>query len=479
MPDNLTNNSAPKLKRVLGLKDLVLLNIVSIVGVTSLAQVAQFGYGSIILYVLAIIAYLIPSGLIVSELNARIPEEGGFYLWTKTAFGDLHGYTAAWAYWLSNIVWLPTVLMGVAISALYFFGEDYLLLKDDPIFTGSVCLSILWIITLLNIIGMDKAKWIQNLGGIALWLSVVLLFIFGTIYIIDIGSAHEFSAGSLIPDFTDFSLLPFFAIVVFCFGGLELGPIMAGEAENPKTNIPKAIIISSIMVGLIYIIGTISLIVTVPEGKIEIIAGVAQSFFKFGDTYGIPGIGIFGAILVVVSTVGIFGAWLTGNARIPFVVGLDHYLPEAVGKIHSKFNTPYVALVMQGIVISLLFLSSIIGSSIEEAFLILLDMSIILYFIPILYMFASIIPHHLRNTGGGGIIRMFKKKPVLVWITAVMGFLITLFSTIISAVPTKEIENKTLFVIKVVGGAFVLISLGQIVYFIKKRSAKKRKLNEH
>jgi amino acid transporter len=466
--DNKENNPT-KLRRALRLKDLVLLNIACIVGLTSLAQVAQFGFGSIILYILAIIAYLIPSGLIVSELNARMPAEGGFYLWTKKAFGDLHGYTAAWAYWLSNIVWLPTVLLGIAISGLYFMGEDYLYLKDDPIFIGLVCFGILWLITLLNIIGMEKAKWIQNLGGIALWTSVLLLFVFAVIYIFDIGSAHEFSASNLIPDFTDFSLLPFFAIVAFCFGGLELGPVMAGEIENPKINIPKAIIISSVMVGLIYIIGTLTLIVTVPEGEIEIIAGVAQSFFEFGETYGIPGIGVFGAALVVISTIGLFGAWLTGTARLPFVVGLDHYLPDVVGKIHPKFQTPYVSLIMQGVVMSLLFLSSIVGSTIEEAFLILLDMSIILYFIPILYIFASMIPHHIRNTGSEGIIESFKKRPKLVWITAGMGFLITLFSTIISSVPTSEIEDKPLFVLKVIGGAFILITLGQVVYFIKKK----------
>jgi amino acid transporter len=317
---------------------------------------------------------------------------------------------------------------------------------------------------------MEKAKWIQNFGGIALWISVLLLLVFGGIYIFDYGSAHEFSAANLIPDFTDFTLLPFFAIVAFCFGGLELGPVMAGEINNPKINIPKAIIISSVMVGLIYVIGTLTLIVTVPEGEIEIIAGVAQSFFKFGETYGIPGIGILGAALVVISTIGLFGAWLTGTARLPFVVGLDHYLPDAVGRVHPKFQTPYVALVMQGAVMSFLFLSSIVGSTIEEAFLILLDMSIILYFIPILYMFASMIPHHIRNTGGEGIIESFRKRPGLVWLTAGMGFLITLFSTIISAVPTSEIEDKTLFVLKVVGGAFILITLGQVVYFIKKKS---------
>jgi amino acid transporter len=474
LTDHLVDNQQPELKRTLGLKDLVLFNIASIVAMSTLAQVAQFGYGSMPLYVLAIIAFLIPSGLVVSELNARMPEEGGFYLWTKTAFGDLHGYTAAWTYWVSNIVWLPTVLLGLVVSGLYLFGEDYLHLKDNAYFTGSVSLSILWLMTILNIVGLDKAKWIQNIGGIALWITFLLLFVFGGIYVVDIGSAHEFSAPKLIPDFTDFSLLPFFAMVAFCFCGFELGPIMAGEVKNPKTNVPRAILISSVVIGLIYMVGTLTLIVTVPEGEINIINGVAQSFFEFGEAYEIPGFGVGGVALVLISTMGTFGAWLAGTARLPFVVGLDRYLPDVVGKIHPRFKTPYVALMMQGLVMSILFLASIMGSTVEESFLILLDMSIILYYIPILYMFASMIPHHLRNTGGEGIIGIFKKRPALVWITVGLGFSITLFSTIIAAVPTQEIEDKTMFVVKVVGGAFVLVSLGQIVYFVKARSKSKQ-----
>ncbi|MHC4996765.1 MAG: APC family permease, partial [Planctomycetota bacterium] len=316
-------------------------------------------------------------------------------------------------------------------------------------------------------------KWIQNLGGIALWITVLLLFILGGIYMIDMGSAHEFSVPNLVPDFTDLSLLPFFAMVAFCFAGLELGPIMAGEVKNPKTNVPKAIVVSSVVIGLIYIVGTLTLIVTVPEGEIDIIAGIAQSFFNIGEAYGIPGIGMGGAALVVISTIGMFGAWLSGTARIPFVVGLDHYLPDVIGRIHPKFKTPYVSLILQGLVMSLLFLASIMGSTVEEAFLILFDISFIVYFIPFLYMFASMIQHHLKNTGGEGIITIFKKRPVLVWVTAGLGFSITLFSAIISAVPTKEIEDKTLFVVKVVGGAFVLISLGQIVYLVKTKPKKR------
>ena len=272
----------------------------------------------------------------------------------------------------------------------------------------------------------------------------------------------------LIPDLTDFSLLTFFAIVAFSFGGLELAPVMAGEIHNPRRNIPRAIVISSVAVGLIYIVGTLMLILIVPEGEIGIIEGVGQAFHKVSSSMNIPWLGAFGVILVTLSFVGLFGSWMTGTARIPFVIGLHHYLPDVVGKVHQRWDSPYISLIMQGIVLSLLFLGSILGSTIEEAYLILLEMSIILYFIPILYMFAAFIVHHKRITGDDGFVSVFPKSKALVWLVILSGFGITLLSTIISAVPTKDIENKAVFVIKVVGGAVLLIGAGLIVYFPKR-----------
>ncbi len=469
MKENSTSNTGLKLHRALNLKDLVLLNITCIFGFSSLAQVAQFGFASMPLYVLAILTFLIPTGLVVAELNARMPEEGGFYLWTRSAFGDFHGYVAAWAYWLSNIVWLPTVLILIPISFLYVFGDNLLFLADNPWYNGLVAIGLLWIVTILNILGMERAKWVQNIGGIATWISVALLLILGVVFVTNNGSAHPFTPEKLIPDITDFSLLPFFAIVAFSFGGLELAPVMAGEIQNPKRNIPRAIFISAIAVGLIYIVGTLMLILIVPEGEVGIIEGVAQAFHQVSSSLGMPWLGTFGVILVALSFMGLFGSWMTGTARIPFVIGLNHYLPDVVAKVHPKWGSPYVSLIMQAIVLSLLFLGSMFGSTIQEAYLTLLDMSIILYFIPILYMFAALIVHLKRNTGGEGIITIFAKRKAAIWLVVLSGFGITLFSTIISAVPTKDIENKALFVVKVVGGAALLIGAGLIVYFVKRK----------
>jgi len=335
-----------------------------------------------------------------------------------------------------------------------------------------VCLSVLWGITALNILGLERAKWVQNIAGVATWVLIVLLLILGSVFVMNHGSSHPFSPGKLLPDVTDFSLLPYFAIVAFCFGGLELAPIMAGEIRSPRRNIPRAIVLSSVAVGLVYMGGKLMLILTIPEGDVGIIEGVAQAFYEVGATSPLPW-GAIGGVLVVLSTLGLFGSWLAGSARIPFVVGLNRYLPEALARVHPRWSSPVNSLLMQAGLITLLFLSSIAGSTVTEAFLVLLDMSIILYFIPFLYMFASLVWHMKENTGGEGLIPMFQRSMVAVWVVAVLGFGTTFVSTIISTVPTADIDNKTLFVVKVVGGAALLIGAGLVVYYKKKREAAK------
>ena len=460
-----------RLPRTLNLRALVALNVACIVGLSSLAQVAQFGFASLPLYVFAILVFLIPSGLMVAELNARMPEEGGFYLWTRTAFGDLHGFMAAWTYWLSSIVWLPTVVLLVSISSLYVLGESWLGLADNPWYNGLVCVGILWLTIALNILGMERAKWVQNVGATATWVCVGLLSVVGLVFVSQHGSVQPFSAGKLVPDLTDLSVLPFFGVVAFCFGGLELAPVMAGEIHDARRNVPRAIVISSIAVGLFYIVGTLMLIFTVAEGEVGVIEGVAQAFHEVGRSLGVPGIGPIGAILVALSTMGLFGAWMSGTARVPFVIGLDRYLPRALGRVHPRWGSPYVALLLQGVVLTALVIASIVGSTVKEAYLVLLDMSIILYFIPFLYMFAALVWHLHHDTGGEGMIPMFQRSKAAVWTVAVMGFGVTLFSTIISAVPTGEVENKGLFVAKVVGGAALLIGAGLVVYYVRRRNA--------
>ena len=449
------------LRKTLGLRDLLLLNISAVLGLGSLANAAQFGLPSLTLWVFALLVFLIPFGLTVVELHNRLPGEGGLYLWTRQAFGDGHGFVAGWSYWLCNIVWFPTSMLTVSTVFLYVGGGDWLVWLDNPWYNGAFSLGLLWLIVGLNIIGLEKAKWVQNVGGIALWSTIFLLLVLGIYYLVRFGSAIEVSAGKFLPDLTDLSVLPFFATITFAFAGLELAPILAGEARDPKRDIPRALFLAGILITLLYFAGTAILLFTLPESEVRIMNGVAQAFAAMGKRLGAPVVGVVGAGFMTFALIGSFGAWMTGTARVPFVIGIDRFLPEALGKVHPRWGSPFVSLLLQGLVVTILFLASMIGSTVKEAYLILLDMSIILYFIPFLYMFAALVVHRYKNALPG------KRRSA--WLIATPGFLVTLFSVIISAIPSKDVENKELFVLKVLGGAGLLILAGLGGYFFRRK----------
>lgn len=448
-----------ELVRTLTVRDVVLLNLACLLGFSSLAQVAQFGFGSILVWLLAACLFLVPSGITVAVLSARMPEEGGLYRWTRMAFGDAHGYIAAWSYWLSTVVWLPTVLLLVSLSALYVGGSQWLALADAAWYHAAVCIGFVWLITGLNIIGLGRAKWVQNVGSVATWCVMALLVAAGSFQAVRVGSMHPFTVSALIPDLSDVSLLPFLAIALFSFGGLELAPFMAGEIRDPARTIRRALPWSMIVATVLYMAGTVMVVIAIPEGDVGIIEGVAQSFHAMGQTLGIQWLGSFGAILILLSTVGLFGAWMTGNARIPFVIGLDRFLPPVMGTVHPRFRTPWVSLVVQAVVLSLLLLASVIGSTLEEAYLVLLDMSIIMYFIPFLYMFAAMWWHVGRYE-------------TILALVAATGFLVTAFSMVMSAFPTDDITNVPLFLVKVLGGAAFLIGVGMVPFLLRGKRGK-------
>ncbi|NND62480.1 MAG: amino acid permease [Flavobacteriaceae bacterium] len=464
-------NNPPKLKKALGLRDLVLLNIACVVGLSSLTQAAQFGWASFPLWILAMICYLIPSGLMVSDLNARVPGEGGFYNWTKKAFGEWHGFVAAWCYWLSNIVWFPAILLTIVLSGLYIFGDDYLYLKENFWVAGVISWAVLWFTIILNIYGLKFGKWIQNIGAISLWILFLLLLIVAIYYVINYGSAQPFSSEKLIPDFSDFGILPFFAAITFSFGGLELSSVMSGEIRNPKRNIVRSIIISGIIISILYCVGTFSLLSVIPQGELNIVDGIAQTFFVLNEKTSWPFLGVIGAILVTISTLGLFASWTTGTARLPFVIGLDKYLPAALGKIHPKYGTPYISLLVQGVIISILLGIAISGTLVQDAYSFLYDMSVLLYFIPFLYMFASLLKHNVRNTGGKGGVPLFERYKISVWIVSILGLMVILLSVALAVIPSEIVTNKPLFIIKIVGTTVTLIAIGLLFYYLKRRKS--------
>ena len=458
------------LHRTLGVTDLVFLNIAAILGIRWLSTAAQMGPSSLVLWLLAVVIFFIPSGLTVMELSSRDSAEGGIYLWVKSAFGEQHGFIAGWTYWVNNLFYFPGLLLFIAGAFLFLGGSEWLGLGENAYYNAAFSLTLLWLVIGANVIGLQRGKWIQNIGAMATAAVFAVLAVGGIWAWAMHGSATDFSMPSLMPNFSEFSTLTFFATMTFAFAGLELGPVMGGEIKDPARSLPRSMLISGLIIASIYILGTGLLMVAVAEGEINVITGIPQALAAIGERIALPGLAIVGALLVVMSSTGGLGAWIAGVARIPYVIGIDRYLPPALGKTHPKWGTPHVALITQGVVVSFLMMAAVTESTIEEAYVMLLDMAIILYFIPFLYMFAALPVLRRRAAGNNAGVSLVPGGTAGVWLCSGLGFGATLLSVVLAMMPPAESANPQLFVIKVGGGCLLFVAVG-LIFYLRNRSA--------
>jgi len=487
-----------QLKRALGLWDLVLLNIVAIVGLRWIATASRTGPSSIILWGLAFLLFFIPQALAVIELSTRHPEEGGIYVWTKRAFGDFHGFISGWCYWSNNLIYYPSLLIFTAGNAVYIGGEQYLHLTDSKLFVTVFALAVLWIAIIFNVIGLKTGKWVQNLGAFGTWIPAFTLILLGAIAWWRYGAANSFAGANLLPNLAETDTISFWSTMCFGFAGLELASTMGDEIRNPRKNIPRAIVISGVFITLIYILGTVAMLLALPQSEISIVSGIMQSIQSVVSRVGAPlAIVAFIALLMTLNGLGGAGAWLAGSARIPFVIGIDKYLPEALGKVHPRWGTPYVAILFQGVLSTLfIFMGVFRETSVEAAYRVLLDMVLIVYFVPFVYLFLALIVLRIRErldvditTGDVGrsllalIVLRIKDRGregvievpggiVGAFITGGLGFAATVISILFAAMPPED-ADKTLFLVKVVGGCLAFILFGGLIYLVSSRRGRK------
>ena len=438
----------PVLRRELRLWHLVLFNISAVAGVRWLAAAAHAGPGSLSLWLLATLAFFLPSALVVSSLSARFPEEGGFYVWTKRAFGDWHGFLCAWIYFVSNILYFPTLLLSGVAMASYMFGQAGIRYSENPVYAIPVTLAALWIAFGANLLGLRFGKWPGLLGGGSTYVILMLLCAFALLVAFRFGSATRFN---LIPD-ASWENLNFWSQIALAMTGLELAPILGGEIHDPGRNIPRAAWISGFGCAAFYMAGTAALLALLPPDRISAMTGLAQAGDVAGSRFGASWLSPCFALLITLGVVGQLSTYIAGNTRLPYAIGLDHYLPAAFAKLHPRWNTPHVSILTQGILSSLFLLLTELGENLRAAYQILVDMVVIATLVPFIYIFASGFKFGQRLAG-----------------TA--GALIAAAAVILSATPPPGIASIWLFELKVVGGSLLLGLAGRVIFVRSKAAA--------
>jgi amino acid transporter len=444
--------TSPHLKRELGLFDLTLLLVVAVVNVNILPRIAGEGWHSMSLWLLAFVMFLIPQGIAVAQFGKRFPGEGGIYIWTREMFGDFHAFISGWCYWTNNLFYFPSVLFILVGVLVYAGGPESAVLAEGSNFIAIASLSFLWLVTFLHIRGLGVGKWLNNIGAIGTWFTFLILVIAGVLMFRKNGvPATPFEPGALLPSFTDYGSFSALSIVMYSLVGLELGSVMGDEIKNPEAIIGRAALWGGAISILSYMIGTAALLIAIPSQEVGAIQGMMQAVTTVATSLGASGVIPFIAILISVAVLGICSAWMSGAARIPFVMGLSVYLPSALGKTHPRWNTPYIALLVQAVISSLLILLSLYGTNVREAYEKLLSSSVVIQLIPFLYLFAG----------------LWKLGTNRVW--AALGFIVTALGTILVFVPSSAVENPIRFLLEVSMSLLIMIGLAVLLFVLGRR----------
>ncbi len=458
-------------KRVLGFRDLVMFYVVTTLSLRWIPVAASIGPSSIAIWVIGLLTIFIPLALCVMELASRYPQEGGMYLWTKHAFGDFPAFLTGWIYWTSNLPYFPAVLYFAASNALYMGGTRWNVFQHSPWYFIGFSFFGVGLALVLNVVGLNVGKWLNNIGSQGTWIPVALLCAVAVVAWMKFGSATSFNAATMKPGLS-LGTLGVWATILYAFSGAESASFMGDEIKDARRTVPRALMVAGAIITAGYMLGTIAVLVALPTAQVNSMEGIMQAITSAAARVGWYGVGPAVALLICVANLGGVGAFLAALARIPFVVGIDRYLPPAFGRVHPKWGTPAVALVTQAVCCMVFILLGQAGSTVHGAYQVLVTMTIITNFVPYLFMFAAMIRLQ-REPVEPGVITVPGGKPVAITL-AIVAMITTSAVIVASVIPDPSEPNKLMAVAKVVCFSVVLVGGGVLLYAVGKRRAAAR-----
>lgn len=420
---------------------MTLYAIACMVGTRWITSAAHAGPGSILLWLLAAILFVIPIAIAVASLTSKHPQAGGIYVWTRGDFGPWHGFLSFWIYWFGIAFWFPSAAMfnmSIAIAAL---GPRYEHLADSRRYLVLASLAAIWIALGTNLVGVKIGKWTENLGASAAWVLCGVLVLVAAMVWARSGPATSFHQR---PNF-NWDTLSLFGGIAYGVTGFETIGLMGAEVRHPKRDIHRAAWTSSIFITMFYAASTAALLVILPAQKISDLNGLAQTSSAAGHLLRFQWLSPVIALLVLASAIGQFGGLGSSVSRMPFAASVDHLLPAAFGKIHPRWATPYISILAFGVLASFLLIAGQIGDTARAAYQTLVSLMVIAGFLPYLYMFGS------------------SWKAGHRW-SAISGTAVTTLAIISAVVPTDEVHNIWLFELKIAAGTIAVIVSAWLIY---------------
>lgn len=453
-------------KKELGVVDLVLTQLLFIVGLSWVGVAAKLGPAHVVFWLLAIVLFYLPSAFVVTHLNRLMPLEGGLYQWAKFGFNELVGFLVAWNLWLFAIVLVSGIGLQVTTYLSYALGPRAAWIASNKWFTGfSGCL-IIGGLVIVSTVGLGVGKWVHNAGGammIALFAALIALP-FLNLWSGTLAEYRPFATA--LPAVTLLNLNILGKMGFGALGGFEYVAILAGECRHPTRAIGRSVLISAPIVALMFILGTSSVLALVPVDEIDLIGPIPQVL-----SIGTRSLGIAAQIVPVVILMSLAirvaasSFTFTGNTRLPMVAGWDHLLPGWFTRLHANYRTPVNSIIFVGMMALFMSLVGIIGVGQQEGYQLLQNAAGIFYAIAYLVMFAIPII---------GLRSIRPRPPLWLRITSLSGFLMTLLYVTLSVFPIVEVGSQASFTAKISGVIITANVIGAGIFLIaesRRRSA--------
>ncbi len=462
-------SSTPK-KHMLSMFALTMLNVAAVMSLRGLPMMAETGFHMFFYLLVATLFFLIPSSLISAELATGWPENGGVYRWVKEAFGSKWGFVAIWLQWIQNVIWYPTVLAFAAAAFAYFFGVPKL--AGNNIYVALMIIGIYWGATLMTFCGMKLASRV-TMAGVMLGTIIPGIFIIclGVMWVL--GGHHlAFMDGSIsfFPDFTHFSNIAFLASIVLLFAGMEVGAVHVTELKNPKRDYPKSIFLAAGIIFVVFMLGSFAVAAVLPTSSISLTAGIMEAFNKMLNVYHIHWMLPILGLLIAFGALGGVLAWISGPSKGLLATAKNGEIPPFLAHTNKKGIQTHILLV-QAIIVTVLASLYLIMKNVSVAFFLLSAMTITLYLVMYLLLFAAGIRlrysrpdvHRTYKIPGGN---------WGMWLVGGFGILAVFFALCIGFVPPGQLQVGTpaLYIGLVATGLIVFVGAPILIHAFKKPS---------
>lgn len=458
----------------LSVTTLAIMNITAVVSLRGLPSEAIYGLSSAFYYLFAAIVFLIPTSMVAAELAAMFSDkQGGVFRWVGEAFGPRTGFLAIWLQWIESTIWYPTVLTfgAVSIAFIGMNGASDVALASNKVFTLVTVLAIYWIATFIALKGLDWVGKISKWGGmIGTIIPAALLIILGIIYIATGGHNNMDMSQSFFPDLTKLDNLVLASSIFLFYAGMEMMGVHVMEVNNPSRNYPKAIIIGSLATVCIFVLGTFALGVVIPVKDINLTQSLLIGFDNYFRHFHISWAGPVIAIALMFGVLAGVLTWVAGPSKGIYTVGKAGYLPPFFQKSNSS-GVQRNILLIQGGIVTLLSLLFVVMPSVQSFYQILSQLTILLYLIMYMLMFAAAIVLRYKMKSAPRPFRLGKGN-ALMWILGVTGFAGSLLAFVLSFIPPGQINtgNNTVWYAVLIIGCIVMVVIPFIIYAMRKPS---------